>query len=154
MLNWITWKRTVFDIETVLTQNWIVWNRTVFIFNCVWRKTILILNWVVWIRTVWLTDGWLVGFYAIWTFVGYLTPNVVINMATKMRTIVRKMYIMYMISHLRNIDYYVFVSSFFEEWACGLYSFEQNQRPTNFSWKETQSEVEVVFKRHWENYRP
>ena len=35
MLNWIVWNRTVFDIETELTLNWIVWNRTVLTFNCV-----------------------------------------------------------------------------------------------------------------------
>ena len=29
MINWITWNRKVFCIETVLMQNWIVWNRTV-----------------------------------------------------------------------------------------------------------------------------
>ena len=40
MLNWIVWKGTVFDIETVLTLNWIVWNRTVSTFK---RKTILII---------------------------------------------------------------------------------------------------------------
>ena len=28
MINWIVWKWTVFDIETVLILNWIVWNRT------------------------------------------------------------------------------------------------------------------------------
>ena len=35
MLNGITWNRTIFDIETVLTLNWIVWNRTVLTFNSV-----------------------------------------------------------------------------------------------------------------------
>ena len=34
----------------------------------------------------------------------YNGRNVVINMATKMRTIVSKMLIMYIIPHLRNID--------------------------------------------------
>ena len=52
--NWISWNRTVFDVETVLTLNWIVWNRTVLTFNCLWTKTILIRNWIVWIRIVWL----------------------------------------------------------------------------------------------------
>ena len=41
MLNWIVWKRNVFDIEIVLKLNGIVWNRTVLTFNCIGTKTIL-----------------------------------------------------------------------------------------------------------------
>ena len=33
MQNWIVWKTTVFDIETVLTLNWIIFNRNVLTFN-------------------------------------------------------------------------------------------------------------------------
>ena len=40
MLNWITWNRTVFDIEPVLTLNWIVLIRAVG------------LNWITWNRNV------------------------------------------------------------------------------------------------------
>ena len=43
MLNLIVWKRTVFDIETVLTLNGFVRNRTVLVFDCVWTKIILTL---------------------------------------------------------------------------------------------------------------
>ena len=42
MLNWIVWKKNVFDIETVLMRT---------IFN---KETVFMLNWIVWIRTVWL----------------------------------------------------------------------------------------------------
>ena len=42
LLHWITWNRTVFDIETVLTLNWIIWNRTALAFNCGWTQTIVI----------------------------------------------------------------------------------------------------------------
>ena len=38
MLKWITWNRTVFDIEPVLMLNWIVWNKSILTFNCVWTK--------------------------------------------------------------------------------------------------------------------
>ena len=31
--DWISWNRTVFDIETVLMLNWIVWNRTDYLYN-------------------------------------------------------------------------------------------------------------------------
>ena len=40
MLNCTAWNRTVFDIETVLTQNRIVWIRTAW------------LNWIAWNRNV------------------------------------------------------------------------------------------------------
>ena len=40
MLNWTTWNRTVFDIETVLTLTWI------FLIRTVW------LNWTAWNRNV------------------------------------------------------------------------------------------------------
>ena len=33
MLNWITWNRTVFDIQTVLRLNWIVWNWTDYLYK-------------------------------------------------------------------------------------------------------------------------
>ena len=57
MLNWIVWKWTVFDIETVFTQNWIV------IFNCLnslklkcfWQlNCVLMPNWIVLNRTDYL----------------------------------------------------------------------------------------------------
>ena len=35
MKNWIDWNRTVFDIETALTQDWVVSNRTILAVNCV-----------------------------------------------------------------------------------------------------------------------
>ena len=54
MLSWITWNRTVFDIQTVLMLNWIVLNITVLTFRCVQTKTILKLDWIAWIRIVWL----------------------------------------------------------------------------------------------------
>ena len=31
MLNWIVRNKTVFDIETILTQNWIAWIRAVWL---------------------------------------------------------------------------------------------------------------------------
>ena len=40
MLNWITWNRTVFDIQTELTLNLLLWIRTVW------------LNWIAWNRNV------------------------------------------------------------------------------------------------------
>ena len=33
MENWITWNRTVFDIETVLMLNQIIWNRIVYMYK-------------------------------------------------------------------------------------------------------------------------
>ena len=65
MLNWIVWKRIVFDIETVHTLNWIVWIRTLWPNRITWNRNvfdywivylhlncILMLNWIVWNGTV------------------------------------------------------------------------------------------------------
>ena len=57
MLNWTSWNRTVFDIQTVLTLNWIVEIES-FLY--------------IYIKNIWFG---LVEFYGISTIVGYLMPN-------------------------------------------------------------------------------
>ena len=76
MLNWITWNRIIFDIETVHILNWIVWSRTVLTFYCVWTKTILIPKWIVWIRAIWL--NWIAWNKYFWQFNYVLMLNWII----------------------------------------------------------------------------
>ena len=57
MLNWTVWNRTVFDIETVLTQNWIVLYNYLNELNSLKKKCfsqlkcVLMLNWIILNRT-------------------------------------------------------------------------------------------------------
>ena len=40
MLIWITWNRTVFDIESVFRLNWIVWIKTVSLNGIAWNRNV------------------------------------------------------------------------------------------------------------------